>query len=82
MYTLLSFIFSPISANFKKEFWENLITGQKPRDIVVNLSIDPDILGDVRIRGLKSMIRNEVKARNGFRDLGNISRFHEWIYVT
>jgi len=67
------------SANFKKEFWEAFITGQKPRDIVVNLGIDPDILGDVRISGLKGMIRNEVKAGNGFRDLetyqGSINGF-------
>ncbi|MDD3224754.1 MAG: hypothetical protein PHX70_08690 [Clostridium sp.] len=57
------------SAQFKKIFWDTFITGQKPRDIVMNFGIDPDILGDVRIGGLKSMIRNEVKAGNGFRDL-------------
>lgn len=57
------------SAQFKKEFWDAFITGQKPRDIVMNLGINPDILGDVRIGGLKGMIRNEVKAGNGFRDL-------------
>lgn len=57
------------SAQFKKEFWDAFIGGQKPRNIVMNLGIDPDILGDVRIAGLKGMIRNEVKAGNGFRDL-------------
>lgn len=57
------------SAQFKKEFWDAFITGRKPRDIVMNLGIDPDILGDTRISGLKGMIRNEVKAGNGFRDL-------------
>ena len=31
--------------------------------------IDPDILGAYRVSGLKGMIRNEVRAGKGFRDL-------------
>ena len=57
------------SAEFKKNFWEALLTGKKPRDVVVELGINPDILGDMRISGLKTMISNEVKAGNGYRDL-------------
>ena len=56
------------SADFKKAFWDAYLTGKKPRDIVVQLGINPEILGDIRIGGLKSMIRNEVKAGKGFRD--------------
>ena len=49
------------SAEFKKIFWEELSKGKLPRDIVKNLGIDPNILGDTRINGLKTMIGNEVK---------------------
>lgn len=50
------------SAGFKKEFWEAILSGKKLRDIVIELGIDPDILGETRINGLKSMLRNEVKS--------------------
>jgi hypothetical protein len=57
------------SAEFKKEFWDALMQGKLPRDIVKNLGIDPEILGETRLGGLKTMIRNEVKKGDGFRDL-------------
>ena len=57
------------SAEFKEKFW-NLIQERKvPHEIVIELGIDPDILGESRINGLKTMIRNEVRAGKGFRDL-------------
>lgn len=46
------------------------------RDIVIELDIDPDILGVNRVNGLKVMVKNEVRAEKGFRDLehtGHIS---------
>ena len=54
------------SAEFKKLFWEELSKGRLPREIVSTLGIDPDILGDSRINGLKTMIGNEVKKGNSF----------------
>lgn len=57
------------SAEFKQEFWDALMQGKLPRDIVKNLGVDPEILGESRLSGLKTMIRNEVKKGNGFRDL-------------
>jgi len=57
------------SAAFKKYFWDALLTGKKPRSIIIKLGIDPDVLGETRILGLKSMIRNEVKSGKGFRDI-------------
>ena len=57
------------SAEFKKEFWNALMQGKLPKDIVKSLGINPEILGETRISGLKIMIRNEVKKGNGFRDL-------------
>ena len=62
------------SADFKKIFWEELSKGKLPRDIVKNLGIDPNILGDTRINGLKTMIGNEVKKGNGFRDLNTYAQ--------
>lgn len=62
------------SAEFKKIFWEELSKGKLPRDIVKNLGIDPNILGDTRINGLKIMIGNEVKKGNGFRDLNTYAQ--------
>jgi len=57
------------SAEFKEKFWEGVEAKKELREIVVELGIDPDILGDGRITGLKSMIRDEVRAGKGFRDL-------------
>ena len=62
------------SAEFKKIFWEELSKGKLPRDIVKNLGIDPNILGDTRINGLKTMIGNEVTKGNGFRDLNTYAQ--------
>lgn len=57
------------SAEFKELFWNSLKEGKEPRDIVIELGIDPEILGEYRVSGLKGMIRNEVQAGKGFRDL-------------
>src|SRR5665648_520383 len=47
------------SAKFKELFW-NLIQEEKE---------PPDIFGENRVTGFKGMIRNEVRAGKGFRDL-------------
>jgi len=57
------------SVEFKEVFWNGVQEGKELRDIVRELGIDPDILGENRVNGLKSMIRNEVRAGKGFRDL-------------
>ena len=69
------------SAEFKKKFWESLLEGSKPRDIIIQLGIDPDILGETRVNGLKGMIKNEVKAGKGFRDLDTYNQ-HIDAYIT
>lgn len=63
------------SAEFKKKFWEALIAGNKVRDIVIGLGIDPDILGENRLNGLKIQIRNEVNDGKGFRDLNTYNKY-------
>lgn len=62
------------TAEFKEQFWISLQAGKKPREIVVEFGIDPEIIGENRIDGLKGMICNEVKAGKGFRDLKTYSR--------
>jgi len=57
------------SVEFKERFWDGVVSGKEPREIVIELGIDPDILGVNRINGLKTMIRDEVRAGKGFRDL-------------
>ena len=57
------------SAEFKEKFWEGVEAKRALRDIVIELGIDPDILGEGRVNGLKTMIREEVRAGKGFRDL-------------
>lgn len=69
------------TAEFKKKFWEAVLAGKKPRDIVIELGIDPDILGETRMNGLKGMIKNEVKAGNGFRDLDTYNKYLDG-YIT
>ena len=57
------------SAEFKELYWKSIQAGKDPRDIVIEHGIDPNILGEYRVNGLKGMIRNEVRAGKGFRDL-------------
>ncbi|MEG0836257.1 MAG: hypothetical protein RR413_12535 [Christensenellaceae bacterium] len=63
------------SADFKKKFWEALLERYKPREIIVQLGLDPEILGEKRINGLKAMIHNDVKAGKGFSDLNTYNQY-------
>jgi hypothetical protein len=69
------------SAEFKAKFWNGIEAGKEPREIVIELGIDPDMLGATRVSGLKTMIRNEVRAGKGFRDLRTYAS-HQEIYAT
>jgi len=63
------------SAEFKARFWEGVESKKELREIVIELGIDPDILGEGRVAGLKTMIRNEVRAGKGFRDLRTYGKY-------
>lgn len=67
--------FVHFSAKFKELFWKALQKGNQPRDILKKLGIDPEILGPNRVGGLKTMVRNEVKAGKGFRDLATYGTY-------
>ena len=63
------------SATFKEKFWAGIEAGKTPTDIVEELGIDTEILGTNRVAGLKSMIRKEVEAGKGFRDLKTYGKY-------
>ena len=58
----------------KKIFWGKMSKGRLPREIISTLGIDPNILGDSRINGLKTMIGNEVKREMVFEILTPMHR--------
>jgi len=57
------------SVEFKKKFWELIQENKPPREIIIELGLDPDMLGKSRISGLQGMIKKDGRAGNGFRDL-------------
>jgi hypothetical protein len=62
------------SVEFKEKFWQMIVQGIKPREAVIELGIDPDMLGETRLSGLKTMIRNEVR-KGGFRDIETYAEY-------
>lgn len=65
------------SAEFKERFYLALLEGKEPWNIVIELGVDADILGATRVVGLKSLVRNEVKAGKGFRDIETYGKYLE-----
>lgn len=66
------------SAKFKEKFWNLLQEGKTSHETVIELGIDPDILGENRVNGLKTMIRNEVRAGKGYRDLDTYGTYRDF----
>jgi len=69
------------SAAFKGFFWDELLKGREPAEIARECGLDPTILGPNRLGGLKSMIKKEVSAGKGFRDLETY-RQHRLAFTT
>jgi len=67
------------SVEFKEKFWNLILLKKSPREIVIELGIAPEILGENRLNGLKTMIRNEVRAGKGFRDIETYRKHYEEI---
>lgn len=65
------------SAEFKKKFWEAVLSGKSLPEAVAELGIDPDILGTNRINGLKSTISKALKENRGFCDLNSYNEYLE-----
>ena len=56
------------SAVFKEELWKRINDGMHPRDAIRELGINPEILGENRVAGLKAIVRKEAATGDGFRD--------------
>ena len=63
------------SAEFKEKVWNALQLGMAAREAVATLGIEPEVLGATRISGIATMIRNEARAGNGFRDLNTYGAY-------
>lgn len=59
------------TAEFKKEFHRMYKAGMKPKKIVKELGIDPIIIGQSRINGLKRHIMEDLKEGKGFTENGS-----------
>ena len=57
------------STEFKQKFWDACCCGVKPEQAISDLGIDPKILGEARIYGLKNKIWNDIKAGKGIYDI-------------
>lgn len=64
------------SASFKSSFWDRIQNGMKPPDIFREFGIDPNILGSGRVSGFKGMLKAEVMAGKGFRDLNTCKEYY------
>ena len=65
------------SAEYKEKFWTGIQDGKRAEEDVAELGISPEILGKNRLNGLRSIIRQEVTAGKGFRDLNTYKAYHE-----
>jgi hypothetical protein len=57
------------SAHFKEMLWNSVQAGKEPHDAIAALGIDPDVLGETRIYGMMTAIKNNVLEGKGFRDM-------------
>ena len=64
------------NAAFKELFWKKLQAGMEPADIFRESGIDPDMLGKTRVVGFKGMLKAEVMAGKGFRDLNTCKEYY------
>ena len=56
------------TAEFKQIYFDARHSGFQPRDIFRRNGIDPDILGDSRIRGFEQSVRSQSAREAGFQD--------------
>lgn len=56
------------TAEFKQLYFDDRHSGLSPRDIFRRYGINPDILGDSRIRGFEQSIRSQSAREAGFQD--------------
>lgn len=54
------------TTKFKELFWKHYNEGMTPRDILLSLGYDPDILGDNRVNGIRMHIKKEFEKQGMF----------------
>jgi transposase-like protein len=54
---------------FKQKIYDELIGGARIRDILLRHGIDPNVLGEARIRGLQQKIEKQAGRPDGFQNL-------------
>ena len=59
------------TAEFKEEFYKLYTAGKKPKKIVEALGIDPKLIGQSRINGLKRHIMEDLQEGKGFTEMGS-----------
>ena len=57
------------TAHFKEMLWNGIQSGKEPREVIADLGVDPDVLGDTRIHGMITAIKNNILEGKGFRDM-------------
>lgn len=54
------------TAEFKELFWKHYNEGMTPKDILISLGYDPDILGENRVNGIRMHIKEEFEKQGRF----------------
>lgn len=57
------------SVEFKQHFFTEYNKGKKPRRIITEMDLDPEILGQTRINGIKRHVMEEAQRGCGFTDM-------------
>ena len=61
---------------FKRYFCQKREEGVAIRDIFLECGIDPDILGERRIKGFSYTVRKQARLEDGFKDKRHSNQFH------
>jgi len=64
------------STEFKERFYKEYQSGKKPKKVIVDMGLDPEILGQSRINGIKCHIMNNVRDGKEFTDVTKIPEAH------
>ena len=57
------------SVEFKERFYNEFMSGKKPRKIIIGMGLDPELLGQSRINGIKQYVMRYAKRDKGFTDI-------------
>lgn len=57
------------TVDFKEKFWDQYEKGLSPKNIMLSMGFDPDVLGSARILGIVRHIKEQLQSEKGFRDV-------------